>query len=98
MVPGMYKHSRILINDKNSSFIYLHISSFIQAFTHPLIIHPSDINVTTPAGYMMSSIQEPSNHKLQFKLIDIYQVPAVCHSSCWGLQAFRGLALGEMSF
>lgn len=35
---------------------------------------------------------------MQFKLIDMYQVPSVCHSLCGGLQSFSGLALVEMSF
>jgi hypothetical protein len=28
----------------------LHISSFIHAFTHPLIVHPSEGYIITPAG------------------------------------------------
>lgn len=50
MVPGRHKHSRIFIDDENSSLNYLYILSFIQAFTHPLIINPSNINVITPVG------------------------------------------------
>ena len=100
MVSGTPRRFRILIKDENSSLVYLHISSFISG--SPLSFDNSSIrhqcNKTCRELCIMFMIQEPRSSKMQFKLINIYQVPAGCHSLCRGLWAFREVTLAETSF
>ena len=100
MVSGTPRRFRILIKDENSSLVYLHISSFISgshlSFDNSSIRH--QCNKTCRELCIMFMIQEPRSSKMQFKLINIYQVPAGCHSLCRGLWAFREVTLAETSF
>ena len=100
MVSGTPRRFRILIKDENSSLVYLHISSFISgshlSFDNSSIRH--QCNKTCRELCIMFMIQEPRSSKMQFKLINIYQVLAGCHSLCRGLWAFREVTLAETSF
>ena len=100
MVSGTPRRFRILIKDENSSLVYLHISSFISgshlSFDNSSIRH--QCNKTCRELCIMFMIQEPRSSKMQFKLINMYQVPAGCHSLCRGLWAFREVTLAETSF
>ena len=100
MVSGTPRLFRILIKDENSSLVYLHISSFISgshlSFDNSSIRH--QCNKTCRELCIMFMIQEPRSSKMQFKLINIYQVLAGCHSLCRGLWAFREVTLAETSF
>ena len=100
MVLGTPRRFRILIKDENSSLVYLHISSFISgshlSFDNSSIRH--QCNKTCRELCIMFMIQEPRSSKMQFKLINIYQVPAGCRSLCRGLWAFCEVTLAETSF
>ena len=100
MVLGTPRRFRILIKDENSSLVYLHISSFISgshlSFDNSSIRH--QCNKTCRELCIMFMIQEPRSSKMQFKLINIYQVPAGCRSLCRGLWAFCEVTLVETSF
>ena len=100
MVLGTPRRFRILIKDENSSLVYLHISSFISgshlSFDNSSIRH--QCNKTCRELCIMFMIQEPRSSKMQFKLINIYQVPAGCRSLCRWLWAFCEVTLAETSF